>query len=68
MKGLEYVRNVYVGHNHSRPGFSNDRVGFSKLAPVITHDPSVLWFPHCTADSLVFLSVFSFLFLNKYRA
>lgn len=68
MKGLEYVRNVYVGHNHSRPGFSNDRVGFSKLAPVITHDPSVLWFPHCTADSLVFLSWFSFLFLNKYRA
>lgn len=56
MKGSEYVRNVYVGHNHSRPGFSNDRVGFSKLAPVITHDPSVLWFPHCTADSLVFLS------------
>lgn len=68
MKGLEYVRNVYVGHNHSRPGFSNDRVGFSKLAPVITHDPSVLWFPHCTADSLVFLSWFSFLFLNKYCA
>lgn len=68
MKGLEYVRNVYVGHNHSRPGFSNDRVDFSKLAPVITHDPSVLWFPHCTADSLVFLSWFSFLFLNKYRA
>lgn len=68
VKGLEYVRNVYVGHNHSRPGFSNDRVGFSKLAPVITHDPSVLWFPHCTADSLVFLSWFSFLFLNKYRA
>lgn len=68
VKGLEYVRNVYVGHNHGCPGFSNDRVGFSKLAPVITHDPSVLWFPHCTADSLVFLSLLSFLFLNKYRA
>lgn len=32
----------------SSRGFSNDRVDFSKLAPVITHDPSVLRFPHCT--------------------
>lgn len=32
----------------SSQGFSNDRVDFSKLAPLITHDPSVLRFPRCT--------------------
>lgn len=38
---------VCEGHSHSRPaagGFSNDRVDFSELTPVITHDPFVLRF------------------------
>lgn len=48
-------------------GFSNDRLGFSKLAPVITHDPSVLRFPRCThpRESWQPCVSFSVLFLHQ---
>lgn len=36
---------VCEGCSHNSLGFTNDRVDFCRLASVITHDPSVLWFP-----------------------
>lgn len=45
----QYVRNVCVKATASAAqGFSNDRVDFWMLAPVITHDPFVLRFARCT--------------------